>query len=70
MEKKKYYHYILVSYDDLEYDDNYWYRTDNKEIDIGDKVLVDRVGTSVIATVEDSGFYLEDEVPYPINKTK
>ena len=40
MEKDKYYHYILVSYDDIDCDETYWYRTDNNEIKRGIKYLL------------------------------
>lgn len=48
---------------------SFYYKTD-LSIKVGDKVLVDRNDKKVIGEVVALEYYEEDNVPYPLNKTK
>ena len=72
---KKEFTYVSVIYDDdfiakTVYEPSYYYKTDIKDIDIDDKVLVDRNGSMAIGIVIDIENFDEDSVPFPIDKTK
>lgn len=68
--KKKYY-FLFVKYDDCEeYNKEYNYISDDTTIEVGDRVLVDRMGNLAVATVENVGFYNEFNAPYPVDMTK
>ena len=67
---KKLYKYVRVYYDDDYSEREYSYKTDIEEIEEGDTVLVDRNGSLADAIVTSVDYYTEDEVPYPLDKTK
>ena len=67
---KKLYKYVRVYYDDDYSEREYSYKTDIEEIEEGDIVLVDRNGSLADAIVTSVDYYTEDEVPYPLDKTK
>lgn len=71
----KEYCYVSVIYDDdivakTIKEPSFYYKTDLKEIQIDDRVLVDRNGKEVVAIVIDKMVYAEDDVPFPLEKTK
>ena len=71
----KEYTYVSVIYDDdivakTIKEPSFYYLTDLEEIDIDDKVLVNRNGKDVVGIVVDVEYYDEDNVPYPLEKTK
>ena len=67
---EKEYKYVSVIYDDDEYEREYSYKTNIKDIKIGDKVLVDRRGEEVFGEVVGIHKYTKDTAPFPIKKTK
>ena len=72
---EKQYTYVSVIYEDditakTIGEPSFYYKTDVKEISIGDKVLVNRNNKEVIGIVIDVQIYHESDVPYPLNKTK
>lgn len=66
--------YVSVVYDDdivgKTVGNSFYYKTDTDLIEIGDKVLVDRVGTETIGEVVDVEYFKKTDVPFPIYKTK
>lgn len=66
---KKFY-YVMVKYIDSMDSKEYCYISSNTKIKIGDKVIVDRIGTYVVAEVIYTGFFTRYDAPYPIEKTK
>lgn len=66
--------YVSVVYDDdivgKTVGNSFYYKTDIDLIEIGDKVLVDRVGTETIGEVVDVEYFKKTDVPFPIYKTK
>lgn len=66
------YCYVTIKYDDYEGDKTYAYilTKDISQTNVGDKVLVDRAGNTVIGSVVSKNFYDECNVPYPIRLTK
>lgn len=71
----KKYTYVSVIYDDdiaakTIDEPSFYYLTDLEDIDIDDKVLVNRNGTDVVGIVIDVEIYEENKVPFPIEKTK
>ena len=75
IKKEKTYTYVSVIYDDdiiakTINEPTFYYRTELEEINIGDKVLVNRNGKDVVGIVIDVEYFNEDKVPYPIEKTK
>ena len=75
MEKYKTYTYVSVVYDDdfvanIIDEPSYYYKTDIKDIKIGDKVLVDRQGREVIGKVVDIEKCLDYDTPYSPDKIK
>ena len=70
MSDNSHYIYASVTYDDDYSEKKYSYKTDNENIKIGDKVLVDRNGNEAYGTVTDVNIYDADSVPYPVEKTK
>lgn len=71
----KTYTYVSVIYDDdivakTIDEPSFYYCTELEEINIGDKVLVNRNGKDVVGIVIDVEYFDEDKVPYPIEKTK
>ena len=71
----KKYTYVSVIYDDdiaakTINEPSFYYLTDLEDIDIDDKVLVNRNGTDVVGIVIDVEIYEENKVPFPIEKTK
>ena len=72
---EKQYTYVSVIYkDDIVAkaigEPSFYYKTDVKEISIGDRVLVNRNNKEVIGIVIDVQIYHESDVPYPLDKTK
>lgn len=66
--------YVSVVYDDdivatTIKEPTFYYRT-NLPVKLDDKVLVDRLGKQVVGIVTRIGYYEDDEVPYPKDKTK
>ena len=49
---------------------DYNYISNDLEIKVGDRVLVDRMGNLAVATVENVGFYNELNAPYPVGRDK
>ena len=71
----KKYTYVSVIYDDdivakTINEPSFYYISEFEDIDIDDKVLVDRNGKEVIGIVIDVDDYEEDDVPFPVEKTK
>ena len=71
----KQYIYVSVIYEDdivakTIGEPSFYYKTDIKEISIGDKVLVDRCGKEVVGIIINKDIYGKDDAPFPINKTK
>lgn len=71
----KVYIYVSVVYSDdiiakTIKEPSFYYKTDKKDISIGDKVLVDRTGKQVEGEVVDIEYFNEEDVPYPLEKTK
>ena len=67
----KLYKYVTVLYMDEPMSGKvYNYKTTNFNIKEGDIVLVDRNGEEVEAEVLDTRIYKENEVPFPVEKTK
>ena len=64
------YKYVVVTYEDDDYDREYSYKTTLNNIKVGDIVLVDRAGMEVPAEVVDVNLYTRDSAPYPVEKTK
>ena len=64
------YKYVVVVYEDDEYEREYSYKTTLNNIKVGDIVLVDRQGLEVSAEVVDVNLYTRDSAPYPVEKTK
>lgn len=66
--------YVSVVYDDdivgKTVGNSFYYKTDIDLIEIGDKVLVDRVGKETIGEVVNVEYFKKTEVPFPIYKTK
>lgn len=70
----------FITYTSVIYDDDivaktinepsFYYKTDIEDIEINDKVLVDRNGKEVVGIVIDVEEFEEDDVPYPLEKTK
>ncbi len=74
-EQYKTYNYVSVVYDDdivakTINEPSFYYKTDKDDISVGDKVLVDRTGKQVVGIVIDIEEFEEDEVPFPVDKTK
>ena len=71
---KKLYTYVSVVYDDdmigKIINNSYYYKTDIENISIGDKVLVDRQGTETEAEVINVEYVNEDNLPFPLERTK
>ena len=71
MFNNKKYTYVSVHYEDDEITERtYYYISDEDEIKVGDRVLVDRNGseaTGIVAKVEE---FKKKNVPFPIEKTK
>lgn len=66
--------YVSVVYDDdivatTIKEPSFFYRT-NLPVKLDDKVLVDRLGKQVVGIVVKIGYYEDNEVPYPKDKTK
>ena len=71
----KKYTYVSVIYDDdivakTINEPFFYYQTDIEDVDIDDKVLVNRVGKDVVGIVIDVEIYDEKNVPFPVDKTK
>lgn len=71
----KNYTYVSVIYDDdivakTINEPSFYYLTDFEDIDIDDKVLVNRGGKDVVGIVIDVEKYDEKNVPFPVDKTK
>lgn len=71
----KQYTYVSVIYDDdivakTINEPSFYYKTDLEDIWINDKVLVNRNGKDVIGIVIDIEKFYEEDVPFPIDKTK
>ena len=67
----KRYYFLFVKYDDCDgYCKDYNYISNDLEIKVGDRILVDRMGNLAVATVENVGFYNELNAPYPVDMTK
>ncbi len=74
-EQYKTYNYVSVVYDDdivakTINEPSFYYKTDINDISVGDKVLVDRTGKQVVGIVVDIEEFDEEDVPFPIDKTK
>lgn len=68
-ENKKY-KYVYVEYDDDFGDKLYCYLDNDKNVEKGDRVLVDRAGSNATARVVNIVEYKLSEVPYPVEQTK
>ena len=71
----KRYTYASVIYDDdivatTIGEPSFYYKSDIDDLDIDDKVLVDRNGKEVVGIVIDIEEFDENEVPFPVGKTK
>ena len=62
--------YVSVVYDDDYSKKEYAYKTTYEDIKEGDTVLVDRNGNEAYGIVKKVGVYYENELPYPLDKTK
>lgn len=72
---KKRYTYASVIYDDdivatTIGEPSFYYKSDIDDLDVDDKVLIDRNGKKVVGIVIDIEDFDEDEVPFPVDKTK
>ena len=72
---EKIYTYVSVAYNDdivatTIKEPFFYYKTDLKDIAIGNKVLVDRAGKKIDGEVVDIEYFNEDDVPFPVEKTK
>ena len=70
IEKEKQYYYLTVKYESFDSDKEYNYISDDTNVDIGDKVLVDMTGKLTTAIVLKTAYLNDAEVPYPLEKTK
>ena len=71
----KEYTYVSVVYDDdivakTINESSFYYLTDLDDIEINDKVLVNRNGKDVVGIVVDVEIYDENNVPFPVDRTK
>lgn len=66
----KKYTYVEVRYVDLYSSKRYAYISDDKSINVGDIVYVDRAGTKCLAVVEEKNEYFYENAPYPVLETK
>ena len=72
---EKQYIYVSIIYDDdiavkTISKHSFYYKTDVKEISIGDRVLVNRNNKEVIGIIIDVQIFYKSDVPYPLDKTK
>lgn len=75
LDKKELYTYVSVVYDDdivakTIGEPSFYYKTDIEDISVGDKVLVDRQGKEVVGEIIDIEYRTEDDLPFPLDKTK
>ena len=70
MSDNSHYIYVSVTYDDDYSEKKYSYKTDNENIKVGDKVLVDRNGNEAYGTIVEVNVYDAESIPYPMEKTK
>ena len=66
----QFYKYVLVVYEDDDYEREYSYKTTLNNIKVGDLVLVDRQGSEVTAEVIAIDLFTRETAPYPVEKTK
>ena len=64
------YTFVEVRYIDVDSSRRYSYISEDKNIDIGDIVYVDRAGTKCLAVVETKDNYYYENAPYPVLETK
>lgn len=64
------YYYLSVKYEDSESEKAYNYISEDENIEVGDRVLVDRTGELTTAVVLDTGYFNEFNAPFPVNITK
>ena len=70
MDFNKKYTYVEVRYIDVYSSRKYSYIAENKNIEIGDIVYVDRAGKKCLAVVENKNDYYYEQAPYPVLETK
>ena len=70
MDFYKKYTYVEVRYIDVYSYRRYSYISEDKSIETGDIVYVDRAGTKCLAVVENIGEYYYEDAPYPVLETK
>ena len=66
----KKYTFVEVRYIDVDSSRRYSYISEDKNIDVGDIVYVDRAGTKCLAVVEAKDNYYYENAPYPVLETK
>lgn len=68
--EEKTYYYLTVRYEDYYSEKEYNYISDDLSIKVGDRVIVDMAGETVIAEVLKTEYCDEFDVPFPVHITK